>query len=56
MWKSFFEYKHLFNRKEKKDNYDDSEVYMYFSPLIDYMQNNDIFVLNLESSERILED
>nr|WP_304358558.1 HD domain-containing protein [Clostridium paraputrificum] len=52
IWKSYFEYKHLFNQEGK---YDDSQISMYFNPLINYMKNNDYFVLNSDLVKSILD-
>ena len=49
LWKSYYEYKHLFGDYEDK-------VFGYFKSFMDYMKNSGYFTLNNESCERICSD
>lgn len=68
IWKSYYEYKYLFNDKlsgEEKDKLNDEEkdnlngeekVFKYFKGLIDYMKLIDKFILNKEIYDQLSDD
>lgn len=47
LWKSYYEYKYLFNRKKSEENVlSEENVFLFFKGLIDYMASSGYFVLN----------
>ena len=53
-WKSYYEYKHLFSNTEQKISEED--VFLYFKPLIDYLKNSEIFVLDEDKYNKVMAD
>lgn len=54
IWKSYYEYRYLFSNSAHKIT--EEEVFLYFKPLIDYLKNSEIFVLDEEEYEKLMAD
>ncbi len=54
IWKSYYEYKHLFSNEPQKISEED--VFLYFKPLIDYLKDMEVFVLNEDEYAKIMSD
>jgi HD superfamily phosphohydrolase len=55
VWKSYYEYKYLFNTQNKDEFIGTEEVFTYFKPLIDYLKNSELFVFNKKTYNMIFE-
>lgn len=54
VWKSYYEYKHLFSNKEQ--DITEEDVFVFFKPLIDYLKNSEMFVLDTDGYNRLKAD
>ena len=54
IWKSYYEYRYLFSNAT--DNISEEDVFLYFKPLIDYLKNSEIFVLDGDEYKKLMAD
>lgn len=54
IWKSYYEYKYLFSNVTQ--DISEEEVFRYFKPLIDYLKNSEIFVLDEAEYKKLMAD
>lgn len=52
IWKSYYEYKYLFD--SEADKISEADVFIFFKPIIDYLKNSEIFVLDEEEYTKLI--